>query len=453
MIFKPKQYQSFCIQKIIDQPEVGLFLDMGMGKTAITLTAAEDLVYNRFEVSRVLIIAPLRPALETWPHEIRKWDHLKHLRFSMVTGSRADRTKALNTDVEFYITNREQVTWLVEIYGKSWPFDMVIIDELSSFKSSKAQRFRALKRVRPYIKRIVGLTGTPTPNGLIDLWPQMYLLDQGKALGRTITGYRTAFFEPDKRNATTIFSWRLRGEKEEEQIYDRIKDTCISMKSSDFLDLPKVVEVTQDVLIPPKAYARYRTLEKEMFLELPDGEIDAGSAGILAGKLLQLSGGAVYGDMGRVKVIHEAKLEALDSLIDEANGQSVLVFYQYKHELERILSRYREARVITEPGAVEDWNKGNIPILAAHPASAGHGLNLQAGGHIIIWYSVPFSLELYLQANKRLHRIGQTKTVSIHKLVAVGTIDEKIVNYILTNKKQRQDALIDAVKARMKEVV
>lgn len=451
MEYKPYYYQAFAENFILNNAAAGLLLDMGMGKTAISLTAADKLLFDYFAVRKVLVIAPLKPARETWPPEAKKWDHLRHLRFSLILGSKKERIAACGKEADIYIINREQVVWLVDYYKSAWPFDMVIIDELSSFKSSKAQRFRALKKVRKYITRIVGLTGTPSPNGLLDLWPEMYLLDEGKALGKTLTSYRETYFAPDKRNATTIFSWKPK-DGAEDAIYERLGGLCISMKSSDYLKLPDRLMLRREFELSEKAAELYRTLERDTLLPFEDGDIDAPTAAILTNKLLQAAGGAAYDENGNVKVLHEDKLEALDQLIEEANGQPVLVFYAFRHELERILVRYPEAVDIKEKDAVTRWNQGEVPILLAHPASAGHGLNLQEGGHIAIWYSLPTSLELYQQANKRLHRPGQKSTVLIHHILMKGTYDYRVLDNILVPKEVRQNACLEALKARIKEV-
>lgn len=451
MKYKPYYYQEFAENFVLDNPQAGLILDMGMGKTAISLTAAEKLLYDYFAVRKVLVIAPLKPAKETWTPEIEKWDHLKHLSASLILGSLKDRIAALNRDADIYIINRENVVWLVDYYKQKWPFDMVIIDELSSFKSSKAQRFRALKRVRKYITRIVGLTGTPASNGLLDLWPEMFLLDGGEALGKTLTGYREKYFDPDKRNATVIYSWKPKPGAEQ-QIYKKLDGLCISMKSEDYLQLPERLYLRREFELSESAMKVYRQLERDTLLPFADGDVDAGTAAILANKLLQLAGGAVYDENGAVKILNEDKLEALDQLIEEANGQPVLIFYAFKHELERIKKRYPEAVDIKTDGAVKAWNAGKIPILLAHPASAGHGLNLQDGGHIAVWYTLPTSLELYQQANKRLQRPGQKETVLIHHILMKGTYDYRVLDGILTPKDIRQNALLEAIKARIKEV-
>lgn len=452
MKFEAKYYQSYCINRILSQSALGLLLDMGMGKTAITLTAIEQLVYDYFSVRKALVIAPLRPALETWPTEIKKWDHTKHMTYSVVIGSKQERLGALDRDADVYIINRENVQWLVDLYRKKWPFDMVVIDELSSFKSSKAQRFRALRKVRPYINRIVGLTGTPSPNGLLDLWPEMFLLDEGKTLGRTLTIYRDSYFVPDKRNSQMIFSWKPRPDAEK-KIYEKLSDLCVSMKTADYLQLPERVDVRHEIETSEKTLAVYQKLEKDMLLPYDDGDIDAGSAAILVNKLLQVAGGAAYNENGEPHILHNEKLDALDTLVEEANGQSILLFYAYRHERDRIMERHPEAVDVKDASAVKEWNAGNIPILLAHPASAGHGLNLQFGGHIVIWYGLPLSLELYQQANKRVHRMGQKETVLIHHLLMKNTADTWVLDQVLAPKTERQDALLEALKARIKEVL
>lgn len=417
------------------------------------MTACEKLLRDSFEVSRVLVIAPLLPAKETWPEELKKWDHLEGLTYSLVIGGEHERIAALSADADFYIINRENVVWLVDYYKKEWPFEMVVIDELSSFKSGKAQRFRALKKVRRYIKRIVGLTGTPSPNGLLDLWSQIYLLDEGQRLGKTLSAYKDAYFTPDKRGPQgVIYSWSLKDGMEPE-IYKKLSDLCISMKTEDHIVLPDALFIRQEIVLPDKALAMYRQLEKDTLLPFADGDIDAGTAAILANKLLQTAGGAVYDENGNVKAIHDAKLDKLARLVEEANGQPLLVYYNYKHERDRILARFPEAHEVKSKNAVQKWNAGEIPILLANPASAGHGLNLQFGGHIVIWFSPTWNLEFYEQANKRLHRRGQKETVLIHNLVSHGTIDERVLDVALKNKKERQDGLLAALRARIREVL
>lgn len=452
MRYEPYAYQEYAENFILDNPGAGLLLDMGMGKTATTLTAVEKLIRDRFELCRVLVIAPLKPAVETWPAEIEKWAHLEGLTYSLVIGSEKERIAALNRDAEIYIINRENVVWLVNYYKKKWPFEMVVIDELSSFKSSKSQRFRALKRVRPMMKRVVGLTGTPSPNGLLDLWSQIYLIDQGEALGKTVTGYREKYFTPDKRNATTIFSWKPKPGAAEE-IYDRLRSCCISMDSAEYLDLPERLYINHEVELPEEAKEQYKQLQRDMLLPFADGDIDAGSAGILTNKLLQFCGGCVYDENRGVKEFHATKLDKLEQLIEEANGQPVLVFYAYQHERERIMRRFSEAVEIREDTAVKRWNAGDVPILLAHPASAGHGLNLQEGGHIAVWYNWTHNLEWYQQANKRLHRPGQKEVVLIHHIGVRGGLDMQVLNNVLAEKADAQDFLIQALRAIIQEVV
>lgn len=452
MKYTPYQYQTYAEQFILEHDAAGLFLDMGLGKTIISLSACEKLLRDWFALGKVLIIAPLRPAKETWPTELAKWDNLEGLTHSIIIGTPQERIDALNANADFYIANRENVVWLVDYYKKRWPFEMVVIDELSSFKSSKAQRFRALKKVRKYIKRIVGLTGTPAPNGLLDLWSQVYLLDEGERLGKTLTAYRDTYFNPGRRGPNgVIYDWTPK-EGAEAAIYKKLEDLCISMNTEDHIQLPEKRFIRHEVKLPEKAMAQYRQLQKDMLLPFADGDVDAGSAAILTNKLLQIAGGAVYDENGVVKLLHEAKMEVLDQLIDEANGQPVLVFYNYKHELARLLERYPQAVELKEDGIVDKWSAQKIPILLANPASAGHGLNLQFGGHIAIWYSPTWNLEYYDQANKRLHRNGQKNTVLIHHLVAVGTMDERVLNIALPDKRDCQNGLLGALRAQIEEV-
>ncbi len=451
MDYKPYYYQEYAGNFILNHPEACLLLDMGMGKTVISLTAIDQLLYDYFAVRRVLVIAPLKPAKETWPTEAEKWDHLRHLKTAMVLGSKAERIAALDSGAEVCVINRENVVWLTEYYKSKWPFDMVVIDELSSFKSSKAQRFKALRRVRKYIKRIVGLTGTPAPNGLLDLWPQMFLIDQGETLGKTFTGFRDQYFKADKRNQTTIFSW-VPKESAEEEIYKKLESFCVSMKSSDYLNLPERLFLNHEADLSPEAHKLYKQLEEDTLLPFADGVIDAGTAAVLTNKLLQASGGAAYDENKVVRHLHDDKLEVLDRLIEEANGQPVLVFYSFRHERDRIMMRYDGVVDIKVANAVEDWNNGKISILLAHPASAGHGLNLQAGGHLAIWFGLPTSLELYQQANKRLHRPGQKETVLVHHILMRDTLDYRVLHEILAPKEIRQNTLIEALKAKIKEM-
>ncbi|GEQ22105.1 DEAD/DEAH box helicase [Clostridium butyricum] len=452
MIFKPHNYQEYAKEWIIEKPSSGLFLDLGMGKTVCTLTAVEELLYDYFDVAKVLVIAPLRVAEDTWSSEVEKWEHLKNLKISKVLGKEEVRITALKEKADIYVINRENVEWLVEYLGKGWFFDMVVIDELSSFKSPKSNRFKALKKVRPFIKKIVGLTGTPAPNGLLDLWSQVYILDGGERLGKTLTGYRDRYFQPDKRNQTVIFSWKP-VEGAEDRIYQKLKDICISMKASDYLELPERINNSIMVQLPKIAEEKYKKLEKELLLPLEEADVVANTAAVLTNKLLQMANGAVYDENGEVKEIHDAKLKALDDVIEAANGKSVLVFYSYKHDLDKLSKhlKNKDFRVLNTSKDIEAWNKGEVPIMLVHPASAGHGLNLQFGGNIIVWFGLTWSLELYQQANARLYRQGQQQSVVVNHIIAKGTIDEDVMR-ALENKEVGQEALLQAVKARLKQI-
>lgn len=452
MIFKPHNYQEYAKEWIIEKPSSGLFLDLGMGKTVCTLTAVEELLYDYFDVAKVLIIAPLRVAEDTWSSEVEKWEHLKNLKISKVLGKEETRIIALKENADIYVINRENVEWLVEYLGKGWFFDMVVIDELSSFKSPKSNRFKALKKVRPFIKKIVGLTGTPAPNGLLDLWSQVYLLDGGERLGKTLTVYRDRYFQPDKRNQTVIFSWKP-VEGAEDRIYQKLKDICISMKASDYLELPERINNSIMVQLPKIAEEKYKKLEKELLLPLEEADVVANTAAVLTNKLLQMANGAVYDENGEVKEIHDAKLKALDDVIEAANCKSVLVFYSYKHDLDKLSKhlKNKDFRVLNTSKDIEAWNKGEVPIMLVHPASAGHGLNLQFGGNIIVWFGLTWSLELYQQANARLYRQGQQQSVVVNHIIAKGTIDEDVMR-ALENKEVGQEALLQAVKARLKQI-
>lgn len=449
--FKPYPYQQYAIDRCIHNPILGLFLDMGMGKTVITLTALDQLLYDYYDVSKVLVIAPLRVVEDTWTKEAAKWDHTKHLKVSRVLGSEKERLIALRTHADIYAINRENVVWLVEQYGRDWPFDMVVIDELSSFKSNQAKRFKALKKVRPLIKRIIGLTGTPSPNNLLDLWPQLYLLDRGKRLGKTITGYRDQYFTPGAGNGMVVYNYELKPGAEE-AIHTAISDICVSMTAKDYLELPPRLDNIVRIKLSQAEMKLYKKLEKEKILEFQDSVVTAGSAAVLSNKLLQLANGAIYDEDHNVETIHAAKLKALEDIIEAAQGKPVLVFYSYKHDLARIqhtLRAYKPVKLETSED-IDNWSLGKIQVLLAHPASAGHGLNLQAGGNIIVWFGHTWSLELYQQANARLHRQGQTETVVIHHLVTEGTMDESVMS-ALENKAVGQEALIEAVKARLEE--
>lgn len=445
MKYSPHDYQTYATGFVLEHPYCGLILDMGLGKSAITLTALWNLILDSFDLGRVLVVAPKRVAEDTWPKEIAKWDHLKGLTYSLVMGTEKQRREALRKRAFLYIINRENVAWLVE--HCQWDFDGLVIDELSSFKSSKAQRFRALKKVRPLCRRVIGLTGTPAPNTLIDLWPQIYLLDMGRRLGRFVTHYRERFFVPDKRSQHMVYSYKLR-EGAEKEIYELIGDICISMRAADHLEMPELVSSRVEVRLNEKERKLYDTLKRDMILKLKDGEIDAVNAAALSGKLLQMANGAVYDAEGRTLRIHDRKLDALEDLIEAANGKPLLVAYWYRHDLERIRERF-PVRVIDTEKDIADWNAGRIPVALIHPASAGHGLNLQAGGSTIVWFGLTWSLELYQQMNARLWRQGQTaSTVVIRHIVAAGTHDEDVM-LALERKNVGQAALIQAVRAQM----
>lgn len=446
MKYKPHEYQSYATEFILSHPISAVFLEMGLGKSVITLSAIFDLCLDSFLVCKVLVIAPLRVARDTWPAEIKKWDHLKGLSYSVAVGTEKERINALKKQSTLYIINRENVDWLVHKSGIPFHFDMVVIDELSSFKSYGAKRFKSLLKVRPSVKRIVGLTGTPSSNGLMDLWAEFRILDLGQRLGRYISHYRNTYFKPDKRNAQIIFSYKpLPGA--EEEIYKQISDITISMKSTDYLTMPEFVSNEVFVTLSEKEWKVYSDFKEDMVANLGDEEIDAVNAAVLSGKLLQMANGAVYDSENKAHVIHDKKLDALEDLIEGANGKPVLVAYWYKHDLERIKERF-PVRQIQSSKDIEDWNDGKIPIAVIHPASAGHGLNLQSGGSTLIWFGLTWSLELYQQTNARLYRQGQKDTVIVHHIITKNTIDEDVL-FALTKKEKTQDALIDAVKANL----
>jgi len=451
-------YQTFCVDFLENHPQCGLLLECGLGKSIITLTAIEDLLHNSFDVSRVLIIAPLRVARDTWVNELSKWSHLTNLRMERVLGPPKDRIAALSRKADIYVINRENVEWLVKHYaGRRLPFDMLVIDELSSFKNSRAKRFLALKRVIGQFSRVVGLTGTPAPNGLEDLWPQIFLLDKGVRLGRTMRGYLDMFF--DTPNSWLPYKRELKPGAEDD-IYRRISDICVSMRATDHLHMPDRVDNIVELTLSPEEEKLYRQMERDMLLPYADGDVLALNAATLAGKLLQLANGAVYDEYHNVRVIHNKKLDALEDLIEAANGKPVLVMYSYKHDLSRIQERFGAWSPDKEVGVRElktsqdiaDWNDGKIAIAVTQPASTGHGLNLQHGGSTLIWFGLNWSLELYEQANARLWRQGQKNTVVIHHLVVKGTMDEHVMA-ALHDKAAGQDALLDAVKARIRGAV
>ena len=453
MKYIPHAYQRYCINRLLTDEAMGLFLDMGLGKTVVTLTAINDLKYNRFAISKVLVIAPKKVAEATWTKEAAKWDHLQMLRIVSVLGPLKKRIRALNTPADIYVINRENVSWVVEYYRNAWPFDMVVADEFSSFKNHQAKRFKSLTWVRKHITRFVGLTGTPAPNGLLDLWAQVYLLDEGKRLGKTIGKFREHYFEPDQRDRDHVFSYAPKPGADD-TIQQLIGDICISMKAEDYLELPDCLQVTTPVILEKKAQEAYDKLEKEMLLEVNENIIDAGTAAVLTNKLLQLCNGAVYDENREVVEIHKCKIEAFMELIEGLNGQPALVFYNFQHDLIRIkkaLSGYGlRVRELKDPQDEDDWNNKQIDILLAHPASAAYGLNLQQGGNHVIWFGLNWSLELYQQANKRLHRQGQTEKVIIHHLTVEGGVDEDVMAALM-DKGATQDRLMQALKARIEK--
>lgn len=445
MKYNPHKYQTYATKFIITHPISAILLDCGMGKSSITLNAINQLLFDYFDVSKILIICPLRVAY-TWVDEITKWDEFNHITYNLVLGNETERLKALNSKSNIYIMNRENVDWLVNKSGYRFDFDMIVIDELSSFKSSSSKRFKSLLKVRPKVKRIVGLTGTPSSNGLMDLWAEFRILDMGERLGRYITYYRNQFFVPDKRNQQMVFSYKPK-DGAEDAIYRLISDITISMKSADYLKMPKCIINEVEVKLSEKEWSVYGKLRKEMVVSLGEEEIDASNAATLSGKLLQMANGAIYNEDKLVFPIHDGKLDALEDLIESANGKPVLVAYWYNHDLERIKKRFKVREIKTSKDIME-WNEGKIPVAVIHPASAGHGLNLQAGGSMLIWFGLTWSLELYQQTNARLYRQGQRSTVVIHHIIAKDTIDEDVIK-ALKRKEKTQDNLIDAVKARI----
>jgi len=454
MKYIPYHYQQYCTNRIITDAAVGMFLDMGLGKTVITLTAINALRYDYWAVQRVLIVAPKKVAEGTWSKEAQKWDHLQHMRVSLVCGSRQKRLRALATPADVYVINRDNVAWLVDYYKNAWPFDMVVLDESSSFKNSRSKRFKALKLVRSRIRRLVELTGTPSSNGLIDLWAQIFLLDGGQRLGKTLGAYRDRFFDPDKRSRTQIYSYAPK-DGSMEYIQRAISDICISMKAEDYLELPERVYDDVPVVLDAAAAKAYKQLERELLLETDEGIVTAGTAGVLTGKLLQLCNGAVYDSERRVFDIHRCKIEAFMEALEQLNGQHALVFYNFQHDRDRLLEALAplglRVRVYQTTTDEDDWNNGEIDILLAHPASCAYGLNLQNGGHHVIWFGLSWSLEQYDQANKRLHRQGQQHPVVIHHLIVQGGMDEDVIE-ALQRKGDVQGALMDALKVRIRKV-
>ncbi len=453
MIFHPHPYQAYCISRLLSDPALGLYLDMGLGKTVITLTAIADLEYNRLQVSRALVIAPKKVAEATWQREAGKWDHLRHLRFSTVLGSEAKRVRALNTPADVWVINRENVPWLVEYCRNAWPFDMVVIDESSSFKNHKAKRFKALTWVRKYIRRMVELTGTPAPNGLLDLWAQIYLLDEGQRLGKRVTQFRERYFDPDQRTRDVVYSYKPK-DGADSAIRQLIGDICVSMKAEDYIILPDCTYDDIPVMLDTKAKTAYERLEREMLLQVDESTIDAGSAAVLTNKLLQLCNGAVYDGQRQTVEIHRCKIDAFLEAVEALDGQPALVFYNFQHDLERLETALAgsglRVRRLTGPADEAAWNGREIDILLAHPASCAYGLNLQQGGNHVIWFGLNWSLELYQQANKRLHRQGQASKVIIHHLVVADGVDEDVIA-ALNDKCTTQDRLMQALKARIEK--
>ena len=456
MKYVPHAYQAFCINYIKTHPVSALFLDMGLGKTVITLTAIRDLMLDELLVTKTLVIAPLRVARDTWPAETCKWDHLNDLDISVIVGDLRVRESAVSKSALIYVINRENIKWLVEYYernGIRWDFDCVVIDELSSFKNYHSQRFKWLRKMRPFVKRWIGLTGTPSSNGLMDLWAEIGILDGGQRLGRFIGRYRDAYFKPSSMNPSTgvVYSYAPR-EGAEQQIYDRISDITISMKALDYLEMPECVYVNHEVQMSDQEKKLYDQLKSDLIIPLEDGDIDAANAAALSNKLLQLSNGAVYDENGIVRVVHKRKLEMLEDMIEAANGQPVLIAYWFKHDHQRIMEHLTACgyspRDIRESEDIKDWNTGKMAVALIHPASAGHGLNIQEGGHILIWFGLTWSLELYQQTNARLWRQGQRDTVTIHHIVCENTVDEDVLN-ALSSKNVTQEKLIAAVKAQL----
>ena len=452
MKFTPHDYQKYAVEYIETHPVSAVFLDMGLGKTAITLTALNGLLFDRFEAHKILVVAPLRVARQTWSDEIKKWDHLSDLRYSVAVGTEQERLDALRAKADVYIINRENVQWLVE--NTRFDYDTIVIDELSSFKNHQAKRFRALMKVRPLVKRIVGLTGTPTTNGLMDLWAEFRLLDMGERLGRFIGQYRAAYFKPDKMNGQIVYSYKpLPGA--EEQIHEKISDITISMKATDHLQMPELISTNHTVQLSEDESGKYDDMRKELVLQLPDGEVTAANAASLSGKLCQMANGAVYTDEQSVQLIHDRKLDALEDMIESMNGRPLLVAYWFKHDLDRISVRLHQLHVpfsrLDTEDSIRRWNNGELPVALIHPASAGHGLNLQSGGSTLVWFGLTWSLELYQQTVARLWRQGQQSgTVVVQHIVTEGTIDEQIL-CALKKKDKTQTALIEAVKANLRQ--
>lgn len=447
MKYNPHSYQEYAIKFIESHPISALFLDMGLGKTSITLTAVNNLLFDSFEVRKVLVIAPLRVARNTWCDEIKKWDHLNNIKYSIVVGTEKERISALNEKADIYIINRENIDWLVNKSGYKFDFDMIVIDELSSFKNHQSKRFKSLMKIRPKVKRIVGLTGTPSSNGLMDLFAEFKVLDLGERLGYFIGQYRNTYFKPDKTNGAIVYSYKPLPNAED-SIYKKISDITVSMKASEYLKMPELVISNYQVEMSEDEKKQYDEMKKNLICEIKDGEITVSNAGSLSNKLSQFANGAVYDDEQNIVEIHSRKLDALEDIIESMNGKPLLVAYWYKHDLQRIKKRF-DVREIKTGKDIADWNKGKIPVALIHPASAGHGLNLQQGGSTLVWFGLTWSLELYQQTNGRLYRQGQKNTVVIQHIVTKGSIDEQILK-ALERKNKTQEDLIEAVKANLK---
>lgn len=446
MKYKPHSYQEYAIRYIETHPISALLIDMGLGKTSITLTAIRNLLFDSFEVCKVLVIAPLRVAKNTWTDEIKKWEHLSTLTYSLIVGNENERLSALNEKADIYIINRENVDWLVNKSGYKFDFDMVVIDELSSFKNHQSKRFKSLMKVRPFVKRIVGLTGTPSSNGLMDLFAEFKILDMGKRLGYFIGQYRNTYFKPDKMNGPIVYSYKPLPNAEN-AIYEKISDITVSMKANEYLKMPELLTSNYVVELSNSEKNQYDEMKKSLVLEITDGEITASNAASLSNKLCQLSNGAIYDDEQNIVEIHDRKLEALEDIIESMNGKPLLIAYWYRHDLERIKSRFSVRKIKTSED-ISDWNDGKIPVALIHPASAGHGLNLQNGGSTLVWFGLTWSLELYQQTDARLYRQGQKNTVVIQHIITKGTIDEQILK-ALQKKNKTQADLIDAVRANL----
>lgn len=456
MRFEPHDYQTYVINKLIEKPKLAVFLDMGLGKTACTLASIDYLMNDALAINKTLVISPLKVARLTWEEEIEKWDELSHIRLSKIVGTRAQRVRAIDTPSDVYIINRENTKWLLDYFREEkrpWPYQMIVIDESSSFKNRASERFKAAKVMTAITPRVVELTGTPTPNGLMDLWAQMYLLDQGARLGKTLTAYRERYFLPDKRSRTVVFSYKPRSGAKRE-IYNAIKDLVISMKAVDYVKMPERVDNTIKIAMPARIRALYEKMENDYLLTLDEETIVAASAGVVMNKLLQMANGAVYlsDKPGEWALIHDLKLKALEEIMEANEGKPVMVFYQYKHDLARLQEYFQgyEPRILEKDQDKKDWDEGRIRMLLAHPASMGHGLNLQAGGNIIVWFGMTWNLEHYQQANARLYRQGQNETVVINHLMMEGTEDETVLLRLVA-KKAGQDELIEHVKARIEE--